>query len=106
MATQFTPFYSTLGGLLIGTASVLMMLGLGRIAGVSGRTSIAASTVSRSPFQPPVRRIASSSSLRRSSLILICACSASVCAQKAAAIPASSGDSMRFPQRQLTMRML
>jgi uncharacterized protein len=36
MATQFTPFYSTLGGLLIGTASVLMMLGLGRIAGISG----------------------------------------------------------------------
>jgi uncharacterized membrane protein YedE/YeeE len=36
MATQFTPFYSTLGGLLIGMASVLMMLGLGRIAGVSG----------------------------------------------------------------------
>src|SRR5215213_5640495 len=36
MATQFTPFYSTLGGLLIGMASVLMMLGLGRIAGISG----------------------------------------------------------------------
>jgi uncharacterized membrane protein YedE/YeeE len=36
MATQFTPFYSTLGGLLIGMATVLMMLGLGRIAGVSG----------------------------------------------------------------------
>jgi len=36
MATQFTPFYSTLGGLLIGMAAVLMMLGLGRIAGVSG----------------------------------------------------------------------
>jgi uncharacterized protein len=36
MATQFTPFYSTLGGLLIGTASVLMILGLGRIAGISG----------------------------------------------------------------------
>jgi uncharacterized membrane protein YedE/YeeE len=36
MATQFTPFYSTLGGLLIGMAAVLMMLGLGRIAGISG----------------------------------------------------------------------
>jgi uncharacterized membrane protein YedE/YeeE len=36
MATEFTPLASTLGGLLIGMASVLMMLGLGRIAGVSG----------------------------------------------------------------------
>lgn len=36
MATEFTPFYSAVGGLLIGMASVIMMLGLGRIAGVSG----------------------------------------------------------------------
>jgi uncharacterized protein len=36
MATQFTPFYSTLGGVLIGAAAALMMLGLGRTAGVSG----------------------------------------------------------------------
>jgi hypothetical protein len=36
MVTEFTPFYSTIGGLLIGMASVFMMLGLGRIAGVSG----------------------------------------------------------------------
>ena len=36
MATQFTPYSSALGGLLIGIASVLMMLGLGRIAGISG----------------------------------------------------------------------
>ena len=36
MATQFTPFYSTLGGLLIGSGRSPDDAGLGRIAGVSG----------------------------------------------------------------------
>jgi uncharacterized membrane protein YedE/YeeE len=36
MATEFTPIASTIGGLLIGLAAVLMMIGNGRIAGVSG----------------------------------------------------------------------
>jgi uncharacterized membrane protein YedE/YeeE len=36
MPTEFTPVASLLGGLLIGLAAVLMMLGNGRIAGVSG----------------------------------------------------------------------
>jgi uncharacterized protein len=34
--TQFTPLASTLGGMLIGMAAVLMMLVQGRIAGISG----------------------------------------------------------------------
>ena len=34
--TDFTPASALLGGLLIGTASVLLMLLLGRIAGVTG----------------------------------------------------------------------
>lgn len=36
MATEFTPVASLVGGLLIGLAAVLMMIGNGRIAGVSG----------------------------------------------------------------------
>ena len=36
MATQFTPLASTIGGVLIGIATVLLMLFNGRIAGISG----------------------------------------------------------------------
>jgi uncharacterized membrane protein YedE/YeeE len=36
MATEFTPVASLLGGLLIGLAAVVLMIGNGRIAGVSG----------------------------------------------------------------------
>jgi uncharacterized membrane protein YedE/YeeE len=36
METEFTPIASLVGGLLIGIAAVLMMVGSGRIAGVSG----------------------------------------------------------------------
>jgi uncharacterized protein len=36
METTFTPIASTIGGLLIGTASVLLMLTLGRIMGATG----------------------------------------------------------------------
>ena len=35
-ATQFTPLASTIGGVLIGIAAVMLMLFNGRIAGVSG----------------------------------------------------------------------
>ena len=35
-ATQFTPLSSTIGGVLIGIATVLLMLFNGRIAGISG----------------------------------------------------------------------
>jgi len=35
-ATQFTPLASTIGGVLIGIATVLLMLFKGRIAGISG----------------------------------------------------------------------
>lgn len=34
--TEFTPVSSTLGGLLIGLAAALLLLGSGRVAGVSG----------------------------------------------------------------------
>jgi uncharacterized membrane protein YedE/YeeE len=34
--TAFTPIASTIGGLLIGAAAVLLWIGLGRIAGISG----------------------------------------------------------------------
>jgi uncharacterized membrane protein YedE/YeeE len=34
--TQFTPFASTIGGMLIGLAAVMLMLGNGRIAGMTG----------------------------------------------------------------------
>ncbi|GAA3958534.1 YeeE/YedE family protein [Allohahella marinimesophila] len=34
--TEFTPFTGLAGGLLIGLSSVLMLLGAGRIAGISG----------------------------------------------------------------------
>jgi uncharacterized membrane protein YedE/YeeE len=37
--TTFTPMGSTLGGMLIGLSAVLLMLSLGRIAGVSGIAS-------------------------------------------------------------------
>ena len=36
MITEFTPFASLLGGALIGVAAVMLMLFLGRIAGISG----------------------------------------------------------------------
>jgi uncharacterized membrane protein YedE/YeeE len=36
MVTEFTPVASLVGGMLIGLAAVLMMIGNGRIAGVSG----------------------------------------------------------------------
>jgi uncharacterized membrane protein YedE/YeeE len=34
--TEFTPISGLLGGMLIGSASVMLLLGIGRIAGVSG----------------------------------------------------------------------
>lgn len=37
--TEFTPVASTIGGLMIGLSAVLLMLFLGRIAGVSGIAS-------------------------------------------------------------------
>ena len=36
METEFTPFASLIGGLLIGFAAILIMVGNGQIAGVSG----------------------------------------------------------------------
>ena len=36
VATEFTPFASTLGGVLIGMSAVILMLFHGRIAGISG----------------------------------------------------------------------
>jgi uncharacterized protein len=39
MQTQFTPFLSLAGGMLIGASAVLLMATTGRIAGVSGLTS-------------------------------------------------------------------
>lgn len=36
METEFTPFASLIGGLLIGSAAILIMVGSGQIAGVSG----------------------------------------------------------------------
>ena len=36
METEFTPFASFIGGLLIGFAAILIMVGNGQIAGVSG----------------------------------------------------------------------
>jgi uncharacterized protein len=36
VATEFTPFASTLGGVLIGLSAVILMLFHGRIAGISG----------------------------------------------------------------------
>lgn len=34
--TEFTPFVSSAGGLLIGLAATMLLLGIGRIAGISG----------------------------------------------------------------------
>ena len=34
--TDFTPWHSTLGGVLIGLAASLLLLGAGRVAGISG----------------------------------------------------------------------
>ena len=34
--TEFTPLYSTLGGMLIGLSAVVLMASLGRIAGMTG----------------------------------------------------------------------
>ncbi|WP_193408721.1 YeeE/YedE family protein [Thalassotalea crassostreae] len=36
MITEFTPITSLIGGLLIGLASILTLIGLGKIAGISG----------------------------------------------------------------------
>lgn len=36
MITEFTPFMSLIGGVLIGLSAVMLMVGIGRIAGVSG----------------------------------------------------------------------
>lgn len=36
MITEFTPVSALVGGMLIGFSAVLLMLGLGRIAGISG----------------------------------------------------------------------
>jgi hypothetical protein len=36
LATEFTPIASTLGGMILGLASALMLAGNGRIAGISG----------------------------------------------------------------------
>jgi uncharacterized protein len=36
MATQFTPFAGLIGGILIGLAAVVLMGGIGRVAGISG----------------------------------------------------------------------
>lgn len=36
MITEFTPYSAVLGGLLIGFAVLILLLGLGRIAGISG----------------------------------------------------------------------
>lgn len=36
MPTEFTPLLGFVGGLLIGIASILMVFGIGRIAGISG----------------------------------------------------------------------
>jgi len=41
IVTEFTPWASLLGGVLIGLSSVLVMLFFGRIAGISGITSAA-----------------------------------------------------------------
>ena len=37
--TEFTPLASTIGGMLIGLSAVLLMLFMGRIAGISGIAS-------------------------------------------------------------------
>ena len=37
--TEFTPFAATVGGILIGLSAVMLMLSIGRIAGVSGIAS-------------------------------------------------------------------
>lgn len=36
MVTEFTPLLSLLGGVLIGASAVMLMIGLGRIAGATG----------------------------------------------------------------------
>ncbi|WP_372863813.1 YeeE/YedE family protein [Spongiibacter sp.] len=42
VATEFTPYLSALGGVLIGSSAVLLMWSVGRIAGISGIVSGAA----------------------------------------------------------------
>ena len=39
-ATEFTPLTAALGGALIGVSATLLMLGLGKIAGISGLSDI------------------------------------------------------------------
>jgi uncharacterized membrane protein YedE/YeeE len=50
METAFTPIASTIGGVLIGTASVLLMLTLGRIMGATGILAGFFSPASRDDF--------------------------------------------------------
>lgn len=50
METSFTPFASTLGGVLIGTASVLLMLFLGRVMGATGILAGVFNPASRDDF--------------------------------------------------------
>lgn len=50
METAFTPIASTIGGALIGTASVLLMLTLGRIMGATGILAGVFSPASREDF--------------------------------------------------------
>ena len=50
METEFTPIASTVGGVLIGTASVLLMLTLGRIMGATGILAGFFSPASRDDF--------------------------------------------------------
>lgn len=50
METEFTPIASTIGGVLIGTASVLLMLTLGRIMGATGILAGFFSPASRDDF--------------------------------------------------------
>lgn len=50
METEFTPLASTIGGVLIGTASVLLMLTLGRIMGATGILAGFFSPASREDF--------------------------------------------------------
>ena len=50
METAFTPLASTIGGVLIGTASVLLMLTLGRIMGATGILAGFFSPASRDDF--------------------------------------------------------
>lgn len=58
METTFTPFASFGGGLLIGLASVLLMLGLGRIMGATGILSGVVFVENRNEFSWRIALIA------------------------------------------------